>query len=234
MCNLKVLSLTVVASLTMSVMLASAQASNPGKVIPAAPSGTTLHGAKLAGEHLTFTTSSEPPIALGCTTATFDYVGATIPGTGATEFSFTPTYSGCSVSGMFATVTHNECTLRFYHLTTTTPGGLYGPTVELKCPAGKPGIEIHDYLFSNHTFQVCTLTITPQTFTKLTNLDFTHEGSGTTTSLILNGTIEGMAYNVSNCSNHPSGATTDGTYYVDMTVTGQTHAGSHTAIKLGA
>ena len=216
--NLKALGLALVAAFAMSAMLASAaQATNPGTIF--GPQGSTeVLAHKLANDKFTINTEAgTSPSTLECNTATFTQTSPAFGATGTSEVELTPEYSGCKTNaGQFVTVTHNGCTYRFYHLTTT--GGKWGPTVQIKCPAGKQ-IEVHVYLFSNHTFQVCTLTVPAQTIAKYNNLHFHHEGVGNNTHLRLTGTVEGITYTTDNCP-HPNGLTHDGIYHVDWTLTG--------------
>jgi hypothetical protein len=92
---------------------------------------------------------------------TYTYKGST------TKVRATPTYSECqahiSGSKFPITVTHNSCEYQF-HATKKVPetSTTYEGDIELICPEGVKGIEIHIYSDEKHESVRCTFTIKPQ------------------------------------------------------------------------
>jgi hypothetical protein len=91
----------------------------------------------------------------------------------ANTFELTPTYTGCTaLTGVPATVKNNECKYKFT-LLERIGEGKYKASVDIVCPAGKAGIEIHVYANGaahESGTDLCKLTVPPQTGLKSVTL----------------------------------------------------------------
>ena len=223
--NLKILSLALMAALAMSAMVASAaQGSVEPKLTSATTYPLTLHGEQLATGN-SFTAPLGTGTGIVCSKGTFDGL-ATLNGP-ALAAEFTPTYEGCkSENGLFVTVTHNGCKFKFYDLTTSSAH--YKATTDLICPPEKQ-IEVHVYLFSGHTFPVCTLDMAEQK--GLPGATVTNQAGG---HVLLEGTITGIKYTVTNGSTESckNGTYTDGVYHANVTLKGKDHLGNPVPIHV--
>jgi hypothetical protein len=234
--NLKVLGLTLLATFAMSAMAASAVKASPNPTWTPTEGISTLHGVQLPNEGPGKTNALTLPgigQEITCTTTTLD--GLTTLFGPMPEVQFTPTYEGCKTPNGYATITHNECRKRFYHLTTVPGTTHYTTTAELICPPGKQ-IEIHLYLDPGHAFSVCTIDIPPQTFKGSFTVTNQPGLNPTTNSVVIEGTVGGIQYTVTNsgpapCNVHNTFA--DGVTHTNLTITGQNHFGEHRGIHVG-
>jgi hypothetical protein len=115
--------------------------------------------------------------ALTCASSHFDAVGSFKAST--TYVSLTPTYSACNtVLGVDAnnptTVTHNGCTYSFtvHEEILGSMGDTWKGDVDLECPTGIKGIEIHIWdtqaKHENNEATRCTFVVEPQTIKGVT------------------------------------------------------------------
>jgi hypothetical protein len=234
--NLKALGLALLAVFALSAMAASTASASPNPTWTPTEGPTTLHGVSLPNEGPGKTNALTLP-GIGqeivCTSTTLDAVG-TLFGP-MPEVQLTPTYEGCQTQNGWVTITHNECRKRFYHLTTVPGTAHYTTTAQLICPQGKQ-LEIHTYLDAGHNFSVCTIDIPPQTFNGSFTVTNTPGMSPTTNSVIIEGTVGGLTYTVTNsgpapCNAH--GTYFDGVTHTNITITGQNHFGEHRGIHVG-
>lgn len=133
------------------------------------------------------------------------------------QFSVTPEYSGCTMSGLSSTVNTNGCTYTFNVLNQPPSGSTYAGHADISCPAGK-SIQI---VTKSGTGQlVCTFTIGTQT-TDSGGLSFTNESSTSTIGLGLS--IKGIDHQqvkgegLAACT---SGSYTTGSYTGSSTLVG--------------
>jgi hypothetical protein len=234
--NLKALGLALLAAFAMSAMAASAVQASPNPTWTPTEGVATLHGVQLPNEGPGKTNALTLP-GIGqevvCTTTTLD--GLTTVFGPMPEVQFTPTYAECKTPTEFVTITHNECQKRFYHLT-TVPGTVhYRTTAELVCPPGKQ-IEIHIYPDPAHLVSSCTIDIPPQTFNGFFTVTNQSGLNPTTNSVVIEGTVGGLKYTVTNsgpppCNAH--GTFQDGITHTNITITGQNHLGEHRGIHVG-
>jgi hypothetical protein len=197
--KLKTLGLAFVAVLAMSSLAASAaQANFSSANYPATVSGSQIEGT-ITGAAVSkheFTTKAG---TVKCTTASF--AGKSLAGT-ATELTLTPTYGGCTLAGIAATVNMNGCHYIFTVEKTTTEN-----TVDLlthvTCPVG--GV-----ITVSVTGSVCKVTIAGgQTLKGI-------ETHNEATDVVATIDVSGISYTIDEgpkCPNGPaSGTYTDGTY----------------------
>jgi hypothetical protein len=160
-----------------------------------------------------------------CTTATFH--GELTKESA--ELTITPTYSGCTIAGLAATVTTHDCQ---YLLTAGATTGVGNNTVDVEthllCPAGK-SITVKTNL------STCEITIAPQT---LTNIETHNRTSPTTSKNEVEATIDVHSikytiHNGSKCPNEPaSGAYATGTYEGGATFEGEVKGTPSTKIGI--
>ena len=228
--NLKALGLALVAALALSAVAAStASATQAHLTSKDGVSTFRVHGHQLAdvvgGPISAFTAPNGTHDEIKCATGTYDELGAFAAKF--TEISVTPTYTGCRTGGgLWATVTHNGCSFKFHTLTKT--GTDFSAKADLVCPAGKQ-VEVHVYLFSNHTFPVCTLDMAAQT--GLEGVTLTNEGN----HIRIEGKASKIKYEVTNSAggNCTNGSYTDGVFHANVTGTTTNAAGGQVPTHLG-
>ena len=234
--NLKALGLALLAIFAMGAVVVSTAQASPNPTWTPTEGATTLHGGSLPNEGAgKINALTLPGIGqeITCTTTTLDSV-TTLFGP-MPEVQFTPTYEGCKTPNGYATITHNECRKRFYHLT-TVPGTVhYRTTAELVCPPGKQ-IEIHLYPDPAHALSVCTIDIPPQTFNGAFTVTNVPGLNPTTNSVVIEGTVGGLNYTITNsgpapCNVHQTFG--DGVTHTHISITGQNHFGEHRGIHVG-
>jgi hypothetical protein len=234
--NLKALGLALFAALAMCAMGATAAQASPNPTWTPTEGPTTLHGFQLPNEGpgkvnaLTLPGIGQEIVCASTTLDSNITVFGPMP-----EVQLTPTYGGCTTPNGFVTITHNECRKSFYHLTTVPGTQHYTTTAQLICPAGKQ-IEIHTYVDAGHNFSVCTIDIPPQTFNGSFTVTNKPGMNPTTNSVIIEGTVGGLIYTVTNsgpapCNAH--GTFADGVTHTNITITGQNHFGEHRGIHVG-
>jgi hypothetical protein len=169
--NLKALGLMAVAALAMSAMFASAaQANNAGtgtytcgKTSPLTHTTCIIHGEQYGTTAENFFEAGGEKIH--CENKGVTYTSHSANGTSA-DLTVTPHYKDCTTaSNLPATVTMNGCTYTFTRPTTTGGTPKWDATVDLVCPVGVVGVDIHVYLFgtpTSHSVQVCTITVLPK------------------------------------------------------------------------
>ncbi|HEX3173108.1 MAG TPA: hypothetical protein VHQ43_02675 [Solirubrobacterales bacterium] len=186
--KLKVLSLVFSAAVALSALSASSAMAATETVASfvAAEYPVTFTGTQDGPNHrLTF------PGGLGeltCTSSHFDSVGNYKEAT--THVTVTPTYSGCNtVFGMDVdnptTVTHNGCIYSFtvHEEVAGTMGDEWKGDVDLECPGGIKGIEIHVWdtqpKHANNEATKCTYVVEPQTIKGIVYRNETENGDVT-------------------------------------------------------
>jgi hypothetical protein len=170
--NLKALGLMAVAALAMSAMFASAaQANNNGTgtytcgktATPNVHTTCNIHGEQYGTIEENFFEAGAEKIH--CPNSGVTYTSHSANGTSA-DLTVTPHYKDCTTSSNLPlTVTMNGCFLTLTRPTTTGGTPKWDATVDLKCPAGVVGVDIHIYLFgtpTSHSVQVCTMTVFPK------------------------------------------------------------------------
>jgi hypothetical protein len=214
--NLKFLGLALVAVMAMSAMVASAASAD---LFNSEKENTTLTGTQ--EKHLEGGVEKNDRFItaggiLECTSATYK-------GTQATKTSSTvtvaPTYSGCTFTGLAATVKTNECTYVFSLIGATTTG-----QAEIKCPTGK---EITVEIGPEPTRR-CIIHISAQI---LSGFGFSISGAGTTRQITFTfNTGFTVKYSQTGLSGSGACATADnqttGKYIGAATVTGENAAGT--------
>jgi hypothetical protein len=214
--NLKILGLALTAIIGMSAMTVSIASAS---VFSSEKESTTLTGTQ--EKHLEggvnkndrFTTDGG---IVECTSVA--YKGTQVATTAST-MTLAPTYSGCTFTGLAATVTMNGCTYVFSIIGTTTTG-----EVEIKCPTGK---EITIDIGPESTFR-CVIHIPAQ---KLSGITYTNIGATTTREVTI-AVNTGTTVKYSETAGTGSGTcmtsdnTTTGKYIGAATVTGENAAGT--------
>ncbi len=207
--KLKILSISLVAMLTMGIAASSAAAVE----FHSGATNTSLSAAQEGTN--TFVLDSG---TFHCTT--YSLSGSQL-GSTATAVELAPTTAGCQSTGFIKaniTIDTNGCK---YNLTAASSNEMVHIT---GCEAGKPGIVM--------TAPFCTITVTPQT---IGPVDYETAGSaGTTHEVVVNSTISNVAYHESGFACAHSGSTTTGGQYTGkLRVTGVDAAsGTHVGITV--
>jgi hypothetical protein len=212
--KLKVLGLTVVTSLALSAVGASAA--------QATFSFTAPEGAvDLTGSQATQNVFTTGGGEVKCNTAQF--VGTNTAASAQTQ-TITPHYSSCTAFGFTAHVNATPCTYVFSTPTIKIKAGEYtGAPPQVNCPAG--GITITPTFFGS---SVCTATIGTHTPTS-GHVIYKNEGAGTTRDVLVTSTVEGIHYTSTGGVCGESGKTlTDGKYTGSVTLKGFKHNLAHT------
>ena len=209
--KLKVLGLALVAICALSA-LASASAS--------AKYDSEVEHTILSGTQATANTFTTTIGNVTCATATFSGTALTSTkvegGFTAAEQTVTPTYSGCTLSGLKVTINTTGCTYKF-----TTPESLKakvhveGCTIVIKDTAGLG----------------CEVKVKPQTPTG--HVGFTNQGAGKTRDVLVTATVTGIHYTyTAPCPNAGGVAGTEenGTYSGTVTLKGANTAGEQVGI----
>jgi hypothetical protein len=215
--NLKFLGLALVAVMAMSAMIASA--ASAADLFTSEKVNTTLTGSQekhLEGGVEKFDRFTTDGGIVECTGATYK---GTQAATTASTVTVTPTYSGCTFTGLAATIKTNECTYVFSLIGATTTG-----EVEIKCPTGK---EITVEVGPESTRR-CIIHVPAQ---KLGGITYTNIGAGTTREVTV-AVNTGTTLKYSETAGTGSGAcatadnTTTGKYIGAAKVTGENAAGT--------
>jgi hypothetical protein len=141
------------------------------------------------------------------------------------ELTVTQTLSGCTENNGFTIdVNFNGCHYKFTleEGIFETPGGTThtrGPT-HIVCPVGK---EI-EWLITVPIFADCLIKIPPQTPT-IPTVDYTNQGSGTTTDVEVVSTVSGITYSETGSTCPTPGTHNDGVFDAKVTVKGFTWTG---------
>jgi hypothetical protein len=161
--NLK-LGVAIMAVLALTAVGASAAQAASSLDVGAAPA--ILEGAQVTTNKLSINNSKGESLStVKCTTAT---LSGTSTSTNVTTQLVTPSYSGCTLGGLSATVPVNGCQYRLNSTATAKTA-----SADVVCPTGKT-IEIIQ--------GSCVLTVGSQT--GLSSVVFGNEGSGTTASVL--------------------------------------------------
>jgi phosphate-selective porin len=193
--NVKTLALAVVAILAVSAMAAQAASA---AAFNSEAAETTLTGSQ--------TTTNEFSVTSGivkCSKAEFD---GTQVGTTAEMVVVHPSYSGCKLAGIAATVNTTGCNYTFEKTTGNTTEGIIADVV-IECEAG------HDI---SVTKEGCTVTVPGgQTLAhvKITN-------SSPETDVTINATVAGITYEEIGAPCASPGHHTNGTYTGSATIEG--------------
>jgi hypothetical protein len=155
--SLRALLLALVAVFAMTAVLASATQAQIKVTTGASPAWLT--GSQV-GSH-TFTVENGGPV-LSCLVADFT---ATVT-SGANAVTVVPRYTTCQAeigAEVFkATLTMNDCDYLFHGGVEVSSTTFSEGEVDLKCPAGKGGIELHIYRELDESVELCTLTVAEQ------------------------------------------------------------------------
>ncbi|HEX2097141.1 MAG TPA: hypothetical protein VHF50_07225 [Solirubrobacterales bacterium] len=175
--NLKALGLALVAMLALGAFMAAAASAKEEGEIVSQLNTTTLTPSLVTATDAGQATGLEFTAFGNSTSCALNEFHGSLPTGTATSLTVATAFGGpsqagqnCEAGGFPATVTNNGC-----HLTFTTFQTVAGqPTtwtsnVDLVCPAGVPGIQVHAYSSSTHGSSVCTITVPPQNgITKVT------------------------------------------------------------------
>lgn len=227
--NLRTLVLSLGAVFLLGALWASSASANPTIWFEGEAGIQTVTGEQEPETWDLFTITPGPnQKTTTCTAAHYTNETSTVDTT-ESEIEVTPTYDGCTTSGLHTIVKPNGCDYRFH--TPVTNGGLRTANVAITCPAGKV-IEVTPTLFGTSK---CTVTVPPQT--PKGHAIFTNTGAGSGRDVTVNITLEGIKYTedagtgFEACAN---GGGEDGTYTGKAIVRGRNHAGEAKGVWIDA
>ena len=175
--NLKILGLALVAMFAMSAVGASMASAD--ELTSELNQAVQMHGEK----HPNFTDVFETTAGnTQCSSVTYHIGTVTVP---PTTIRATPTYSGCTSSGIPAVIDTNGCHFLFH----VTGGSSTVGDVTVECPSGK---DITVTVSLAGTIK-CTVHVPPQTLTG-DPVTYTNIGSGTTREITVDVNAHGIQY----------------------------------------
>jgi hypothetical protein len=179
----------------------------------AAPAAIT--GSQTAQNIFTVKNTAGSGIQVKCSVATFEGTSSTTSGT---DLTITPTYSGCTLGGLAATVKMNGCK---YTFTGAGSAALTANVDIVGCTASKT-ITV--------TKGNCTIAVGEQS--GLTHVVFTSEGSASEMDVLATATVSNISSTQTGSECPAPGATqSDGTYSGTVTVKAFSDSGSRSATK---
>ncbi len=214
--NLRISALALAVVLAMSAMVAAGASAEAPFKFKSESASTNLTGKQHAANDVLRVHTG----TVSCNDVT--YLGSMV-GTETSEFSLTPSYSGCVAFGLASSIDVNGCSYRFK--AGTKVGANYEGSVDVVCPTGKQ-IEV--------TAPGCTVTVKSQN--GLGSVTYTNVGAGATREITVDLNINNLAYEEHRpffgiCATNTQ-PTTGGTYVGAALLTG--HNGSaHSGIFVG-